>query len=341
MTSLKLSEWHENSVDNVMRTHLPHRSWCQHCVSGRGVGTQHQRRTLSEDSVEVATVAVDYCLRNTPGKDSIPVLVMRDRETRLLSPHAVPMKGAVMEWTGQQVVRDLERLRHHERLVIPCDGEAALKNLVTEVARLRGDAVTISEHSAVGDSQGNGCTERAVRTVEEMVRTLKLDLEARVSETLKTTHKVILWLMEHAFDSVNKVQGGQDGKTSFKRVKGKRFNGDIIRFANLVVMRFAGKVQGGVMSARWFEGLYLAMMFYTNEAVMMQLSDGVMVRTGSIQRQERGVTMEMLHKLVGVPWDPVGVIGARGDGVHHDGEHAIPDQISNEDGLPVTREQTR
>ena len=228
-----------------------------------------------------------------------------------------------MEWIAQRVVRDVERLGHHRRLVIRCDQEAAFKSLVTEVARLRGDAVTMSQDSAVGHSQGNGCIERAVRTVEGMVRTLKLDLEARVSETLKITHKVILWLMEHAFDSVNKVQGGQDGKTSFKRVKGKRFNGYILRLANLVVMRVAGKVQVGVMSERWFEALYLGMRFRANEAVVMQLSDGVMVRTGLIQRQEREVSKEMLNKLVGVPWDPVGVIGARGDGGHHDGEHVI------------------
>ena len=93
--------------------------------------------------------------------------------------------------TAQQVVRDFERLGHHGRLVIDCGQEAALKSLVSEVARRRGDAVTISEHSPVGDSQGNGFIERAVRTVERMVRTLKLDLEARISETLKITHKVI------------------------------------------------------------------------------------------------------------------------------------------------------
>ena len=136
----------------------------------------------------VATVAVD-CLRNTPGEDSIPVLVMRDRETRPLSAHAAHLKGAAMEWTAQQVVCDLGRLGHDGRTGIRCDQEAALKSLVREVARVRGDAVTISEHSAVGDSQGNGCIERAVRTVEEMVRTLKLDLEARVSETLKITQQ--------------------------------------------------------------------------------------------------------------------------------------------------------
>ena len=200
-----------------LRTHLPYRSWCQHCVSGRGVSTQHRRRNPGEHSVEGATVAVDYCfLRNTPGEESIPVLVMRDRETRLLSAHAVPMKGGVIEWTAQQVVRDLERLGHHGRLVIRCDQEAALRSSVSEVARMRGDPVAISENSAVGDSQGNGFIERALRTVEEMVRTLKLDLEARVSEAFKITHKVIPWLIDHAVDLVNKVQVGQDGKNKFR-----------------------------------------------------------------------------------------------------------------------------
>ena len=95
-------------IQEHLRTHLPNRSWCQHCVSGRGVSTQHRRRNLGEDSVEVATGAVDYCfLRNTTGEESIPVLVMRDRETCLLSAHAVPMEGAVVEWTALQVVRDL------------------------------------------------------------------------------------------------------------------------------------------------------------------------------------------------------------------------------------------
>ena len=41
-----------------LRSHLPYKFWCQHCVSGRGVSTQHRRRNPGEDSVEVATVAV-------------------------------------------------------------------------------------------------------------------------------------------------------------------------------------------------------------------------------------------------------------------------------------------
>ena len=52
------------------------------------------------------------------------------------------------------------------------------------------------------------------------MRTLKLDLEARVSKTSNITHKVILWLIEYAFDLVNGVQVDQDGKTSFNVSKG-------------------------------------------------------------------------------------------------------------------------
>ena len=74
-------------------------------------------------------------------------------------------------------------------LLFRCDQEAAFKSLVSEVARMRGDSVTISEHHAVGDSQEIDFIERAVRTVEEMERTSKLDLEGCISKTLKITHK--------------------------------------------------------------------------------------------------------------------------------------------------------
>ena len=48
------------------------------------------------------------------------------------------------------------------------------------------------------------------------------------------------------------------------------------------------------MSEWLFEGLHMEMRFHTHEADVMRLSDGVMVRTRSVQRQERDVTIEML-----------------------------------------------
>ena len=51
-------------------------------------------------------------------------------------------------------------------MVIRCDQEAALRSVVSEVARMRGDAVTIHVHSAAGDSQRNGFIVRAVRLAQ-------------------------------------------------------------------------------------------------------------------------------------------------------------------------------
>ena len=51
------------------------------------------------------------------------------------------------------------------------------------------------------------------------------------------------------------------------------------------------------MSERWLEGLYMGMRCYTNEAVVMRVSDGVMVRTRSTQRQEREVTTRVFVYL--------------------------------------------
>ena len=67
-----------------------------------------------------------------------------------------------------------------------------------------------------------------------MVTTFKRELEGRISETLKITRKVIPWLIEHAVPLVNKVQVGQNGKTSFERIQGRTERG---RYSDRNVMR--------------------------------------------------------------------------------------------------------
>ena len=54
--------------------------------------------------MDLATVAGEYCfLRNMPNGDYTLMLVMGDRETRLLS-HVVPMKVAIVGWAAQRPV---------------------------------------------------------------------------------------------------------------------------------------------------------------------------------------------------------------------------------------------
>ena len=59
------------------------------------------------------------------------------------------------------------------------DQEAAIIDLLRVVAQQRGEARTIFTTAARSDSKGNGPAEKAVQSVEEMVRTLMVDQEAR------------------------------------------------------------------------------------------------------------------------------------------------------------------
>ena len=143
------SLFHSAGTQEHLRTHFSHGSWCPHCVSGRGVSNQHRPRNLGGDQLKVATVAAVHCFLRKRD-DSIPVLGHERRETRMLNKLFEIWRG----WDG--------------RLVIRCDHAAALGSLAIEVARIRGDALTIPEYSA--GEEGHGFMERCEDTAEEMVR---------------------------------------------------------------------------------------------------------------------------------------------------------------------------
>ena len=69
-----------------------------------------------------------------------------------------------------------------------------------------------------------------MRSVEEMVRTLKLDLEDRVKSKVNVHHSMFAWLFEHAVDLHNKVLTGADGKSAYQRLKRKRYSGEFYSF---------------------------------------------------------------------------------------------------------------
>ena len=60
------------------------------------------------------------------------------------------------------------------------------------------------ECAARSDSTGNGQAEKAVQSVEEMVRTLMIDLESRCGEALSVEDDFFPWLIEHACDLLSK-----------------------------------------------------------------------------------------------------------------------------------------
>ena len=91
------------------RSHTPYRSWCKHCVAGRAPNLPHRPRRPDQGALK-NEIAADYCfLRNAARDVSQPVLVARDRRTGIYIAHAVPFKGAGVEWIAKQMLRDVRK----------------------------------------------------------------------------------------------------------------------------------------------------------------------------------------------------------------------------------------
>ena len=101
-------------------------------------------------------------MRSAARDVSQPVLVARERRTGIYIAHAVPFKGAGVEWIAKQMLRDVRKCGCHGRVVFRTDGEPATLDFMGEVARLWGDLLVVLEHRAPGDSQSNGFVERAI-----------------------------------------------------------------------------------------------------------------------------------------------------------------------------------
>ena len=78
-------------------THLPYRSWCPDCVSGRRDNVAHTH--VGAEGLEVPEVSFDYAfVRRLNEEDVITLLVMRDRGSRALRVWVVWCRKRAPHW---------------------------------------------------------------------------------------------------------------------------------------------------------------------------------------------------------------------------------------------------
>ena len=69
----------------------------------------------------------------------------------------------------------------------------------------------------MADSQANGFVERAIQSVEMILRTHLLALEDKVKTKVSVLHPIFSWLVEYSVDVHHRYQLGKDGKTALQR----------------------------------------------------------------------------------------------------------------------------
>ena len=227
--------------DEHEATHLPYRSWCKHCVRGRGRSEAH-KQLQADKSHTVPHVSMDYCFMGQDESKCLPILVIRDHASKFVYSHVVPCKGTSHAYPAAQAFSDIEQLGH-SKIVLKNDQEPAivdLHNAITSRCKDKNIDV-IPENSPVDESQSNGVIERAVQDVEGMVRTLKDQLETSYSTKIESGHPVLTWLVNHAGMLLSRFQIGVDGNTAYERLKGKPFRRKVIPFGECVHFQPLGR----------------------------------------------------------------------------------------------------
>ena len=114
-------------------------------------------------------------------KVSLTVLVMAETLCRSVWAYAMSSKGAGEPWIANQIAHDLETVGlAKKRIIVKADQEAAITDVQRAVAHCRAGFGTALEQSRVGDSNSNGCIERAIQDLKGITRTLRSALEEKV-----------------------------------------------------------------------------------------------------------------------------------------------------------------
>ena len=280
-------------------THLPYRAWCEECVMASKSNPGHKHTKY--EPPEIPEVGVDYGFLREEGEDSsLTLMVVKDRESRVIFTHQVPTKGAGWQYSVDCLNNDITKLGH-SKIVLMHDQEPALNDLCNAVAKMRESGV-IQQSSPVRESQSNGRIEVAVRQSKNQVRVLKFALERRLGCKIPKDHPVMGFLIEHAGMLISKyLIGSDDGKTAFRRLLGKDCREEAIEFGESILYRAIEDKYAG-LSRRWHIGTYLGRKWGTGECIV-GTSEGIL-KCRAVQRRPADARWDKtaVEAIAGTPW---------------------------------------
>ena len=129
-----------------------------------------------------------------------PFFVMVDSKTNEKFARSVNQKGlgqqGEVDWLVKSAVEELQSWGYNGgpagHIRMKSDGESAIKQVRKAIAGILGGRV-VQEDVPKGESQSNGLAERAVRRIQEQIRTLLVVLESRLKHRIPMDSNIAAW----------------------------------------------------------------------------------------------------------------------------------------------------
>ena len=153
-----------------------------------------------EQGAEKPEVHMDFMfMGEEKSEKTLVILVAKERSTKAVMGCVVPKKSEG-EWLAKRGLAFMRECGCElEAVTMKTDNEPALLKVVEHIGRLRaakGGTGMAVEHSPVHSSKSNGVVERAVQSVQGMVRTLRSAVGERWGVRLEIEHAVWPWMVE-------------------------------------------------------------------------------------------------------------------------------------------------
>ena len=138
----------QKEVEEHERTHLPFRSWCEHCVKGKAKSHPHYKQ--DEEDVGIPTISWDYFYMKDEDSDSdeaddegegdsnsTPMIAWHDSNSKGIMAFAVPKKGED-EYAIRRATQDVCKIFGYYKMVFKGDQEPALRTFMDQSKRCAG-----------------------------------------------------------------------------------------------------------------------------------------------------------------------------------------------------------
>ena len=285
--------------------HIPFRSWCPTCVAGRGVKAPHEVKKKREED-ELPRFSMDYGFMGQEDQESAVLLAMRELKTGMMLGMVVPRKGLAESWIERRVAQFMNSFGY-KKVLLRSDNENSIVALRKMIIKLC-DAEVIDEDSIKGESQTNGLAEVGVKIIEGIVRTLKIDLEKNMKKAVDNKSVALAWLVEHSCVVYNRCTVCSDGRTPWQRAYGKAASLPLVPFGEKVLykkLKATGDKKNS-LEPRFSYGIYLGSRPKSGEHYI-GIEEGV-IRCRDVRRlaEDKRYDVEMLEKIKGTPWSPLG-----------------------------------